>query len=195
MIRIVGFSGSLRAGSYNSSLLAAAAALLPEGAELTIGSIRGIPLYDADLDAAEGAIEPVRILKEQIASSDALLIATPEYNHSIPGVAKNAIDWLSRPPSDIPRVFGGRPVALMGATPGRGATALAQAAWLPVLRALATRPYFERSMMVAEAGKVFDADGALTDEATRERLKKFLAGFVEMVRERKRQKAEGRRQK
>lgn len=182
MIRIVGFSGSLRAGSYNSSLLAAAATLMPEGAELTIGSIRGIPLYDADREAADGAPEPVRILKEQIASSDALLIATPEYNHSIPGVAKNAIDWLSRPPSDIPRVFGGRPVALMGATPGRGATALAQAAWLPVLRALATRPYFERSMTVAEAGKIFDADGALTDEATRERLKTFLAGFVGMVR-------------
>ena len=185
MIRIVGFSGSLRTGSYNSSLLAAAADLLPEGAELTIGSIREIPLYDADLDAAQGAPEAVRILKEQIASADALLIATPEYNHSIPGVAKNAIDWLSRPPSDIPRVFGGRPVALMGATPGRGATALSQAAWLPVLRALATRPYFERSMMVAEAGKIFDADGALTDEATRERLKKFLAGFVQMARETK----------
>ena len=107
MIRIVGFSGSLRTGSYNSSLLAAAADLLPEGAELTIGSIRGIPLYDADLDAAQGAPEAVRILKEQITSADALLIATPEYNHSIPGVAKNAIDWLSRPPSDISRVFGG----------------------------------------------------------------------------------------
>ncbi|MCA1734243.1 MAG: NAD(P)H-dependent oxidoreductase, partial [Acidobacteria bacterium] len=114
MIRIVGFSGSLRAGSYNSSLLAAASTLLPQEAELTIGSIRGIPLYDADVEANEGPPEPVRFLKEQIASSDALLIATPEYNHSIPGVAKNAIDWLSRPPGDVPRLFGGLPVAVMG---------------------------------------------------------------------------------
>lgn len=191
MIRIVGFSGSLRAGSYNASLLAAASTLLPEGAELTIGSIRGIPLYDADREASEGPPEPVQLLKEQIVSSDALLIATPEYNHSIPGVAKNAIDWLSRPPSDIPRVFGGRPVAVMGATPGRGATALAQAAWLPVLRALATRPYFERSMMVGQAGAIFDADGTLTDEETRARLKKFLEGFVQMVRENGRRRDEG----
>jgi chromate reductase len=175
---IVGFSGSLRHGSYNSMLLAAAGEIL--GASLEIASIRGIPLYDGDVETESGVPETVRELKERIAAADGLLIATPEYNASIPGVAKNAIDWLSRPAHDIPRVFGALPVALMGATPGRGGTTLSQTAWLPVLRILGTRPWFGGSLQVAGAAALF-GDQRLQDEATRARLATFVKGFTEYV--------------
>src|SRR5947208_8844484 len=118
MVRIVGISGSLRQGSYNSALLRAALASMPAGAELVVGTIRGIPLYDGDVEASEGIPAPVATLKDAIAAADGLVLATPEYNNSMPGVLKNAIDWLSRPASDIQRVFGGKPVALVGASPG-----------------------------------------------------------------------------
>jgi NAD(P)H-dependent FMN reductase len=111
---------------------------------------------------------------------------TPEYNNSIPGVMKNAVDWLSRPPADIPRVFSGRPIALMGATPGLGGTSLAQAAWLPVLRTLGTSPWFGGRLIVATAAKMFDADGALIDETIRGRLVSFMTGFAAYADERKR---------
>ena len=177
---IIGLSGSLRRGSYNSRLLRTAAGLFPQDVEFEIESIAGIPLYDADAEEADGIPPAVAALKEKLAAADGLLIATPEYNNSIPGVMKNAIDWLSRPPRDIPRVFGGLPVAIMGATPGRGGTALAQAAWLPVLRALAAQPWFGRSMQVAGAGKAF-GDEELVDEDARARLQKFVTGFAEFT--------------
>src|SRR5262249_42079945 len=126
VLTILGISGSLRRGSYNSMLLRAAVELAPEDTRIDVASIAGIPLYDGDLEAEKGIPEPVRQLKDRIAQADGLLLVTPEYNNSIPGVFKNAIDWLSRPASDIPHVFGGRPVALAGATPGRGGTLLAQ---------------------------------------------------------------------
>jgi NAD(P)H-dependent FMN reductase len=110
-----------------------------------------------------------------------LLLVTPEHNNSVPGTFKNAIDWLSRPASDIPRVFGGRAVAMMGATPGRGGTTLAQAAWLPVVRVLGMRPWFGRTLYVANAGSVFDKDGKLVDEQVRKQLTAFMAGFAEFV--------------
>jgi len=118
MTRVIGLSGSLRSGSYNTALLRAAARLMPEGVTLEVATIHGIPLYDGDVEAAEGIPAPVAALKDQVAAADGLLLATPEYNNSIPGVFKNAIDWLSRPPADIGRVFGGRPVAVIGASPG-----------------------------------------------------------------------------
>src|SRR5947209_6887129 len=130
MVRIVGLAGSLRKGSYNSALLRAAAGLSLGDATLEIASIRDIPLYDGDVEAESGVPRPVAELKDRLASSDGLLIVTPEYNNSIPGVLKNAIDWLSRPPDDVKRVFGGRPVGIIGATPGQGGTTLSQTAWL-----------------------------------------------------------------
>jgi chromate reductase len=180
---IVGVSGSLRRGSYNRSLLRAAAALAPDGVTLEVTGIEGIPLFDADLEAEHGLPEAVVALKERIARADGLLLVTPEYNAGIPGVFKNAIDWLSRPASDIPRVFGDKPVALMGATLGRGGTTLSQAGWLPVLRLLGTRPWFGKQLQVSGAGTVFDADGELVDAATRERLAAFVAGFAAWVSE------------
>ena len=167
-------------------LLRSAAELSPPGTTIDIASIRQIPLYDGDVEAQEGVPKPVQELKERIVSSDGLLIATPEYNNSIPGVLKNAVDWLSRPSADIKRVFGGRPVAIVGATPGAGGTRLAQAAWLPVLRTLGTSPWFGGWMIVADAGKVFDPDGRLTDDSIRERLRKFVHGYAAFVAERRR---------
>src|SRR5215469_2795075 len=126
MGRIIGISGSLRRASFNSMLLRAASQLAPDGTTIEIASIRGIPLYDGDVESAEGIPTPVEELKTRIAEADGLLIVTPEYNNSIPGVLKNAIDWLSRPADDIRKVFGGRPVAVIGATPGQAGTLLAQ---------------------------------------------------------------------
>ncbi len=178
MTRLLGISGSLRRGSFNASLLRAAVDLAGEGVQLEATGIHGIPLYDADLEAAQGLPEAVVALKEKIAACDGLLLVTPEYNNGIPGVFKNAIDWLSRPNDDIRRVFGDRPVAVIGASPGGFGTILAQNAWLPVLRTLGTRPYFGGRLMVSRAGSVFDAEGRLVDEAARRNLAAFLAGFA-----------------
>jgi chromate reductase, NAD(P)H dehydrogenase (quinone) len=182
MTTLIGIAGSLRQASFNRRLLLAAAEVAPAGVTLDVRGLEGIPVYDGDLESAEGIPEPVLVLKERIASADGLLLASPEYNGSLPGPLKNAIDWLSRPSKDIGRVFGGRPVALLGATPGRGGTRLAQQAWLPVFRVLGVRPYFGKSLYVAGAGDLFDGQGALTDATTRRLLTELVEGFVEFVR-------------
>ncbi len=178
MSKLVGLSGSLRAASFNTGLLKAAAELVPEGSSLTVATCEGIPLYNADLERQAGMPEPVERLKALIIAADALVLATPEYNNGIPGVLKNAIDWLSRPPSDMARVFAGRPVAVIGASPGGFGTILAQGAWLPVLRTLGTRPWFGGRLMVSRAGSAFDEAGNLTSPEIRTQLQAFLAGFV-----------------
>ena len=180
-MQIVGIAGSLRSASYNSALLRAATAECPAGAKIQIESIRGIPLYDGDLEAAQGIPARAAELKEQIAAADGLLLVTPEYNNSIPGVFKNAIDWLTRPAADIPRIFGQRPVGLIGASPGAFGTISSQTAWLPIFRTLGMRPWFGRTLYVGGAGKVFDPSGNLIDEAIRTRLHDYLRGFVEYV--------------
>lgn len=181
-MRLIGVSGSLRAGSYNTALLRAAQGLTPPGVELVEGSIRGIPLYDADLEREHGLPDAVVALKDLIMGGDGLILFTPEYNNSIPGVFKNAIDWLSRPASDIPQVFGNRPVAVLGASPGGFGTILSQAAWLPVLRTLGAAPWFGGRLQVARAGSVFDDQGRLVDEAIQERLSAFIKGFANHCR-------------
>jgi NAD(P)H-dependent FMN reductase len=162
-------------------LLRAAAAAMPEGSSLQMESIRHVPLYDGDVEAEQGIPPAVQHLKDRIAAADGVLIVTPEYNNSIPGVLKNAIDWLSRPPADIPRVFRGRPVAIMGSTPGPGGTLLSQAAWLPVVRTLGMRPWFEGRLGISGAAKVFDGEGRIVDPATQDRLRTFVAGFAAFV--------------
>lgn len=179
MTEIIGLSGSLRQGSFNSALLRAAAALMPEDAHLKIETIDGIPLYNGDREKAEGIPDAVEALKDAIAASDGLLLATPEYNNSIPGVFKNAIDWLTRPPSDIKRVFHGRPVALMGASPGGFGTTLSQNAWLPVLRTLKADFWSTGRLMVSRAGDVIDEQGEIADQKIREQLRGFVQGFAE----------------
>lgn len=183
MTTIVGLSGSLRSGSFNSALLRAAASAMPAGTTLEIGSIKGIPLYDADVEAEHGLPDAVTKLKERIAASDGLLLVTPEYNNSLPGVFKNAIDWLSRPPADIPRVFGGRPVGVIGASPGRFGTLLSQTAWLPVLKTLGTAAYFGGRLQISSAGSVFNDAGELIDERIRDLLRQYVEGFVAFVEE------------
>jgi len=181
MARVIGISGSLRTRSLNAALLRVAAGFAPAGTTIEIESIRGIPLYDGDLEAASGIPAIVATLKDRIASADGLLLVTPEYNNSVPGVLKNAIDWLSRPADDIPRVFGGLPVGVMGASPGRFGTLLSQTAWLPVLRTLGTRPWFGQSLYLSGAHRLFDAAGALSDEDTRKRIQGYVAGFAEFA--------------
>src|SRR2546425_4931402 len=183
MTKIVGISGSLRRGSFNTALLRAAAERMPQGSELAFESIEGIPLYNGDVEAAEGIPKRAAELKKAIADANGLLLVTPEYNNSIPGVLKNAVDWLSRPATDIKVVFAGKPVALMGASAGAFGTVLSQSAWLPVLRTLGTRPWFGGRLLVPRAQTVFDEQGKLTNEAIRRPLDQLLRALVEFIGE------------
>jgi len=181
-ITVVGISGSLRRESYNTRLLQAAKNLMPDGARLELHSIAGIPLYNADEEQAHGLPEAVVVLKQAIVDADGLLIATPEYNNSIPGVLKNTIDWLTRPSEDIAKVFGGRPVAIIGASPGNFGTILAQNAWLPVMRTLGVNLWTGGRLMAPRAASLFDGDGPMSDEAMSKRLQTFLSGFAAYIK-------------
>ena len=129
------------------------------------------------MEAESGVPQAVERLKDRVADAHGLVLVTPEYNQGIPGVFKNAIDWMTRPPRDIKRVFRGKPVALAGATPGGAGTRSAQYAWLPPLRALGTRVYAEQTLFVANAADRFDANGELIDEDIRKRARALMEGF------------------
>jgi NAD(P)H-dependent FMN reductase len=182
MAKIVGIAGSLRSGSFNAALLRAAAGVMPDGSTLEIATIKGIPLYDGDIEEKEGIPPAVQALKSQIMACDGVLLVTPEYNNSMPGVFKNAIDWLSRPSADIARVFGNRPIAITGASPGGFGTVLSQAAWLPVLRTLGVRPWFGGRLLVSRAGNVFNDAGDLIDQKVKAQLQQFVHDFVDFVK-------------
>ena len=186
MVTVIGISGSLRRASYNAAVLRAAASMMPGGSELRIESIAEIPLYNGDDEATTGVPAAATRLKDAIAAADGLLLVTPEYNNSLPGVTKNAIDWLTRPASDIPRVFRGKPVAIAGASPGGFGTILSQNAWLPVFRTLGADLWSSGRLLVSRAGSVIDAAGEVGDAATRENIGKFVKGFVEYIRSRQR---------
>lgn len=176
MTTILGISGSLRRASYNSGLLRAAQELAPEGVTLNPGSIAGVPLYNGDDEATHGTPPAVLALREALQAADGLLLVSPEYNNGIPGVFKNAIDWMSRGPGL--QMWVGKPVAVIGASPGGFGTMMAQNHWLPVLRTLGARQWHEGRLMVSKAGNLFDAEGNLTDAATRQKLAGFVAGFA-----------------
>jgi len=184
VIRLLGISGSLRTGSFNTALLRNADGLTPPGVSLDIRTLHGIPLYNADEETADGLPGNVIDLKEAIASADGVILATPEYNNGIPGVFKNAIDWASRPSGDIARVFGGRHFAILGASPGGFGTVLAQNHWLPVLRTLGANLWTGGRMLIPRAAGIFDATGAISEPAIRDQLQTFLAGFTAFIRQR-----------
>ncbi len=170
-MRVLGLSGSLRAGSFNSCLLRAAGELLPPGAELVeFPGLKAIPPYDADDDRAPGP-EAVRALKTAIADADAVLVATPEYNHSLPGQLKNALDWVSRPLAESP--LRNKPAAVVGASTGMFGAVWAQAEARKVLAAIGAR-VIDRELPVAGADEAFTSDGRLADRD----LELELAGIV-----------------
>ena len=185
MTKLVAISGSLRKGSFNTALLRAALDMAPDGTSIVEGSIRGIPLYDGDVEAADGVPDAVTALKTLVAEADGVILFTPEYNNGIPGVFKNAIDWMSRPSTDIARVFGNKPFAITGASPGNFGTLLSQEAWLPIMRTLGTVPWFGAKLMVSRAGTVIQ-EGRIADEATEKKLRDFVTGFAAFVTEYKR---------
>ena len=168
-------SGSLRSGSYNTAALRAAAELAPEGITIVEEGIADIPLYNEDVKAAAFPAAVVR-LQHAIASADAVLIATPEYNYSVPGVLKNAIDWVSR---TDPQPFADKPVAIMGASPGALGTARAQYDLRRMFVYLDAHLLNKPEVMISAAHTRFDADGRLTDQATR----KFVASLLTALRD------------
>ena len=185
MANILGLSGSLRRGSFNTALLHEAATLMPAGSTLDIRTIHGIPVYNADDEAEHGVPDAVTQLKDAFAAADGVILSTPEYNNSIPGAFKNAIDWMSRPPADIKRVFGSKPVAMIGASPGGFGTTLSQVGWLPVLRTLGVDLWTGGRLLVSRAGSVFDEKGTLKDDAVRQQLQAFLQGFATFAESRR----------
>ena len=180
MTKLLGLSGSLRTGSFNTALLRAAQAGAPpaDNIALEIATLHGIPLYDGDVEQQHGTPDAVRALKMRILMADGLVLASPEYNNGVPGVFKNAIDWLSRPTPGVADVFRDRPVAVIGASPGGFGTVLAQSAWLPILRTLGVRIWTGNRLAVARAGSVFSADGTLHDEAIQRQLAQFVRDFA-----------------
>ena len=177
-LKVLALSGSLRKGSYNTAALRAAQELAPDGMSIEIASIADIPFYDADLQA-QGFPPSVQALGEKIRQADAVLIASPEYNYSISGVLKNAIDWLSRLP-DQP--FAGKPVAMMGASMSLLGAARAQYHLRQIFVFLDAMPVNKPEVFITLAHQKFDAGGALTDEPTRGFIKQLLEALAKWTR-------------
>jgi chromate reductase, NAD(P)H dehydrogenase (quinone) len=178
-LRFLGVAGSLRAGSYNRALLRAAREGAPSGIEIDLYDIASVPFYNADVEAI-GDPEAVAVFKAAIRAADALLIATPEYNHGVPGVLKNALDWASRP--HRASALDCKPIAIMGATAGRGSTFQAQAQLREALVYTGSCTLAQPELSLARAGAAFDDRGQLTDGDTRTALGELLDVFVDWVR-------------
>lgn len=177
-IKILGFAGSLRKGSYNKAILRAAKDLVPEGSEIEIFDLEGIPPYNQDLDNDMPA--KVKEFKEKIRNADALLIATPEYNYSVPGVLKNAIDWASRPPGA--NSFAGKPVAVMSASIGMLGGARAQYHLRQTFVYIDMYPVNRPEVMVPFAADKIDGQGNVTDAKTREKIEELTESLVSWAR-------------
>lgn len=178
-LTILGFAGSLRRGSYNARLLRLAQQVAPAEATIAVFDLATIPLYNADVEET-GFPTPVTEFRERISTADALLIATPEYNYSLPGVLKNAIDWASRPPD--PRPLSGKPAAIMGAAAGPFGTVRAQMHLRTILSGLNVQVLAKPEVRVIRAGTKFDADGNLTDTALRDEVANLVTALVRWTR-------------
>lgn len=176
-LRILGIAGSLRRDSYNRKLLAAAVELAPEPLRIEVFDLIDVPLYNGDLDVDGRRPEAVERLKRAISEAHGLLIASPEYNHSVPGVLQNAIDWASRPGGKS--AFVGKPVAIMGASPGAIGTARAQQALKLVLMSTLALVMPHPGMVVGQVAEKFGPEGGLIHEPTR----KFLEAFLKDLRD------------
>ena len=177
-IKILGIVGSLRKDSYNHFALKAALELVPDGAVLNLIELHGIPVFNQDDEMAMPAA--VLEFKRRILAADAILFATPEYNYSVSGVLKNAIDWASRPFGES--AWTGKPAALMGASPGSLGTARAQYHLRQILVAFDMPVVNQPEVMIGNAAQRFDQDGRLTDAPTREHIQKLLAALVQLAR-------------
>ncbi|WP_028080384.1 NADPH-dependent FMN reductase [Solimonas soli] len=176
-VNVFALSGSLRQGSYNSAALRACQSLAPAGMKIEIGSIADVPLYNADVQA-QGFPDVVQGLAARIQAADALLFATPEYNYSVPGTLKNAIDWLSRLPQSP---FAGKPAAIIGASMGPVGTGRAQYHLRQIGVYLDLRFLNRPEVLIGSAHERFDTEGRLTHEPTREFLGKFLLALRDWV--------------
>jgi chromate reductase len=179
-IQIIGIAGSLRQASLNRALLAAAKALAPSSMDIQIETLDDIPLFNADLDTGSPPMAVAR-LRDILRTADGLLLATPEYNHGVPGVLKNAVDWLSQPLRES--VLCGLPVAIMGASTGLAGTARGQSQLRQSFVLTNTPALLQPEVLVGRAQEKFDAEGRLTDEVTRRFLSDFLERFGVWVRQ------------
>jgi chromate reductase, NAD(P)H dehydrogenase (quinone) len=179
-VHLIGMSGSLRKNSFNTFLLHAVQELLPENVTMGIVSIAAQPLYNADLDLPLATERPAVIqqFRKVLAAADGLVIVSPEYNYSIPGGLKNAIDWASRG-EDSPLL--NKPVAVMGATPGMWGTVRMQTAFLPVFTFLNMKPVLKPEILIAQATKKFDAQGKLTDDKAKDLIRRKLQVLKELI--------------
>ena len=177
-VRILGIAGSLRRESYNRGALRAAQQLIPEGATLDVFELDGIPGFNQDQE--QNPPEKVAELKRRIVEADAILFVTPEYNYSVPGVLKNAIDWASRPYGES--AWNGKPAAIMGASIGGIATARAQYHLRQIMVFLNMFPLNQPEVMIGNAAERFDAQGNLTDDTTKEYIRKLLENLVQWTR-------------
>lgn len=176
---VLAFAGSLRQGSYNRALIRAARDHAPEALTITLFDLTDVPLYNADVEA-EGDPPPVADFKAAVDAADGVLIATPEYNHGVAAVTKNAIDWASRPPRNPP--IREKPVAVCGASPGSTGTARGQSHLRQSLTAVNALCMPQPQMLVSRAHEKFDDTGALTDDSTRDYLTRFLQAFAAWIR-------------
>jgi len=178
-MKILAFAGSLRKGSFNKSLLRAARELSPDGMDIELFDLEGIPLFNSDLEA-EGDPARVTEYKQAIRDADGILIASPEYNHGMTGVIKNAIDWASRPSKDMP--ISGKPAGILGASPGITGTARSQDQLRQSLKSVNVYCMPKPEMLVFRAHEKFNGNGELTDESTRKYLEKYLGSFHDWVK-------------
>ena len=185
VLRVIGIAGSLRRASYNRALLCAAQQLAPPSLRIDIEELDDIPMFNADLDGV-GPPEGVARLRQAVQAADGLLLVTPEYNHGVPGVMKNAFDWLSQPLRES--VLDGKPTALMGASTGLAGTARGQMQLRQAFVLTNTPAMLRPEVLVGRAQEKFDGTGRLTDEGTR----RFVAGFLEQFAAWIRQQQRGR---